>query len=120
MNALVFPKTRPFASRDALADTFAGRKSPAVWAVLVNMRAYPETTQRADAISGMVEKFGGHVVSLFWTVGAYDLVAVVEAPDAETITASLLRLGALGNVRTTMRAFRQDEMTGIVAKAGAS
>lgn len=82
---------------------------------------YPETTQRADAFSGMVEKFGGHVVSLFWTVGAYDLVAVVEAPDAETITAALLRLGALGNVRTTtMRAFRQDEMTGIVAKAGAS
>ena len=82
---------------------------------------YPETVQRADAFSGMVEKFGGHVVSLYWTVGTYDLVAIVEAPDAETITAALLRLGALGNVRTTtMRAFGRDEMTGIVAKAGAS
>jgi uncharacterized protein with GYD domain len=85
------------------------------------IRNYPETTQRADAFSGMLEKFGGRVVSLFWTVGAYDLVAVVEAPDAETVTAVLLRLGALGNVRTTtMRAFGQEEMTGIVAKASAS
>lgn len=82
---------------------------------------YGETTQRADAFSGMVEKFGGHLVNLFWTVGTYDLVAIVEAPDAETITAALLRLGALGNVRTTtMRAFGRDEMTGIVTKAGAS
>ena len=82
---------------------------------------YPETTQRADAFGAMVEKLGGRVVSLFWTVGTYDLVSVVEAPDAETVTAALLRLGALGNVRTTtMRAFGRDEMTGIVSKATAS
>lgn len=82
---------------------------------------YPETTERANAFSAMIEKFGGRVVSLFWTVGTYDLVAIVEAPDAETLTAALLRLGALGNVRTTtMRAFGRDEMTGIVAKASAN
>ncbi|MEY9892631.1 uncharacterized protein with GYD domain [Catenulispora sp. MAP12-49] len=85
------------------------------------IRDYPKSTQRADAFSQMVEKFGGRTVSLFWTIGTYDLVAVVEAPDAETVTAALLRLGALGNVRTTtMRAFGRDEMTGIIAKAGAS
>src|SRR2546427_12704431 len=85
------------------------------------IRNYPETTQRADAFSEMLEKFGGRVVSLFWTVGAYDLVAVVEAPDAATITAVLLRLGALRKVRTTpMRAFGRGGMAGSVAKARAS
>jgi len=84
------------------------------------IRAYPETVQRSGAFEGIVDQVGGRVVSLFWTVGSYDLVAVLEAPDAESVTSALLRLGALGNVRsTTLRAFGRDEMTGIVAKAGA-
>jgi uncharacterized protein with GYD domain len=113
---VVFARTSPTESRKAMQTHVA----------LLNwtdkgIQNYPETIQRADAFNGMVEQFGGRVVSLFWTVGTYDLVAVVEAPDAETVTAVLLRLGALGNVRTTtMRAFGRDEMMGIVAKAGAS
>jgi uncharacterized protein with GYD domain len=96
------------------------------YVVLVNwtdqgIRAYPETIQRAEAFGGMVEQFGGRVISLFWTVGPYDLVVVAEAPDAESLTSVLLKLGALGNVRsTTLRAFGRDEMTSIVAKASAS
>jgi uncharacterized protein with GYD domain len=84
------------------------------------IREYSETTRRADAFSEMVEQFGGRIVSLFWTVGSYDLVVIVEAPDAESVTSVLLRLGALGNVRsTTLRAFGRDEMASIVSKAGA-
>jgi uncharacterized protein with GYD domain len=113
---VLFARTTPTGSRNAMQTHI----------VLLNwtekgIENYPETIQRADDFSGLVEKFGGRVVSLFWTVGTYDLVSVVEAPDAETLTAVLLRLGALGNVRTTtMRAFGRDEMMGIVAKAGAS
>ncbi|MET7671852.1 GYD domain-containing protein, partial [Micromonospora luteifusca] len=56
--------------------------------------------------------------SSLWTVGPYDLVAVVEAPDDETATAALLQLGGAGNVRTTtLRAFGREEMDRIVAKA---
>ena len=85
------------------------------------IRAYPETTGRAVDFEGLVEQFGGRIVSLFWTVGSYDLVVVVEAPDAESLTSVLLRLGALGNVRSTsLRAFGSGEMASIVAKAGAS
>jgi uncharacterized protein with GYD domain len=66
----------------------------------------------------MVEEFGGRLVDAFWTIGAHDLVAIVEVPDADALTAVLLRVGALGNVRTTMlQAFRRDEMASIVAKA---
>ncbi|TWE18317.1 GYD domain-containing protein [Kitasatospora atroaurantiaca] len=95
------------------------------YVVLVNwtdqgIRTYPETTQRAEAFSGMVEKLGGKVVSLFWTIGPYDIVTVVEAPDDATITAGLLRVCALGNIRTTtLRAFGRDEMQSIVTKATA-
>jgi uncharacterized protein with GYD domain len=46
------------------------------------------------------------------------MVAILEAPDEETLAASLLKLGAVGNLRTsTLRAFTADEMRGIIAKA---
>ncbi|MEY9965126.1 uncharacterized protein with GYD domain [Streptacidiphilus sp. MAP12-16] len=84
------------------------------------IRMYPETTQRADAFAGVLEKLGARLVSIFWTIGPYDIVTIVEAPDDATITAGLLRVGALGNIRsTTMRAFDRAEMESIVAKATA-
>jgi len=57
------------------------------------------------------------VKELYWTVGPYDVVASLEAPDAATVTAAILSLGALGNVRTqTLPAFSADEMKGILGK----
>jgi GYD domain len=45
--------------------------------------------------------------SLFWTMGAYDVVLLLDAPDDETISAFSLKIGSLGNVKSqTMRAFR--------------
>jgi uncharacterized protein with GYD domain len=54
---------------------------------------------------------------MVWTVGAYDLIATLEAPDEETL-AALLTLAAQGNLRTTtLRAFTANEMKGVIAKA---
>src|SRR5262245_54358832 len=53
----------------------------------------------------------------FWTLGQYDMVAIVEAPDDISMTALGLSSGALGNVRTqTLRAFTQADMKTIVGK----
>jgi uncharacterized protein with GYD domain len=57
------------------------------------------------------------VKELYWTLGSYDIVAIVEAPDVETITAIGLSIGKLGNVRTeTLRAFSKAEMAAILNK----
>ncbi|HEY5990827.1 MAG TPA: GYD domain-containing protein [Streptosporangiaceae bacterium] len=83
------------------------------------IKNYKETTNRAADFSKLVESSGGRVRDLLWTVGEYDIVAVVEFPDDETGTAALLQVGSLGNVRTnTMRAFNSDEMGAIVRRAG--
>ena len=53
----------------------------------------------------------------YWTLGQYDVVAVFEAPDDETMTAFSLSVAKLGNVKTqTLRAFSAKEMTSILAK----
>ena len=82
------------------------------------IKAFDGTVQRAKAATAAAEQLGGKVVSLVWTLGAYDVVSVAEFPDDETATAFSLKLGSLGNVRTTtMRAFDEQEMTKIIAKA---
>ena len=47
---------------------------------------------------------------VYWTVGPYDLVGIIDAPDEESASAAMLQLGAAGNLRTTtMRAYSSDE-----------
>src|SRR5439155_11071878 len=48
----------------------------------------------------MAKKCGATVKDVFWTLGEYDVVAIVEAPDDISMTALGLSSGALGNVRT--------------------
>ncbi|SCL25915.1 Uncharacterized protein, contains GYD domain [Micromonospora pallida] len=82
------------------------------------IRNYKDTVRRAEAFAAGTQNVGANLLNLYWTVGPYDLVAVVEAPDDETAAAALLKLGGAGNVRTaTMRAYGRDEMDRVVAKA---
>ena len=82
------------------------------------IRDYKSTTDRAERVAALMQKHGGRLVSIHWTLGAYDVVAISEAPDDETAAAIGLAIGALGNVRTvTLRAFDRTEMADIVAKA---
>ncbi|WP_406729357.1 GYD domain-containing protein [Streptomyces sp. GD-15H] len=81
------------------------------------VRNYKDTPQRAEAFAAAAQKLGVKILNLYWTVGPYDLVAVVEASDDETATAALLQVGGMGNVRsTTLRAFGREEMDRIIAK----
>jgi len=76
-----------------------------------------DTVKRHDAAMAEAEKMGIKIVEPFWTMGAYDVVVVLEAPDDETVSAFLLKNGALGNAKSqTLHAFRKEEMEGILAK----
>jgi uncharacterized protein with GYD domain len=73
--------------------------------------------QRGNAFKEAVEQAGGRVRELVWTMGAYDFIAVLEAPDDETAAVLGLRVAAVGNVRTTtVRAFDADQMTNIITR----
>lgn len=81
------------------------------------IRNAKETTKRAQAFRDMASKGGVKVKDIFWTLGAYDVVVTLEAPDDETVAALLLKLGSLGNIRSqSLRAFSADEMEKILKK----
>jgi uncharacterized protein with GYD domain len=73
------------------------------------------TVQRAKAASQAAQAAGARFIGVWWTLGPYDAVLIVEAPDDETATRLLLATGMQGNTRTlTMRAFSEDEMERIL------
>ena len=81
------------------------------------IRSVKDTTKRADAVKEAAKKFGASMPQIYWTLGKYDVVSIIEAPNDESATAFALAIGAAGNVRTqTLRAFSKDEMNGILAK----
>lgn len=95
----------------------------ATYVTLVNftdqgIRNFSDTTKRAKAFVELIDQMGGEVKNIVWTMGAYDLVTITEAPDDETATAAALKVAALGNVRTTtLRGFNMDEIESIIEKA---
>jgi uncharacterized protein with GYD domain len=82
------------------------------------VKTFKDSIDRADAAEVALSPAGIKFKDLYWTVGAYDLIATLEAPDEETLVAALLTLAAQGNLRTTtLRAFTGHEMKGVIAKA---
>ena len=81
------------------------------------IRNIQDTVKRGDAAIAEAKKLGMKIIEEYWTMGAYDGVVIIEAPDDETMSAFILKVGSLGNVKAqTLRAFRRNEMEGILAK----
>ena len=83
------------------------------------IRTAKDSVQRRDQANALAEKHGGSIEQVYWTVGPYDLVTIIEAPDDESATSMLLELGSAGNLRTTtLRAYDREEMSGIIQRLG--
>ena len=81
------------------------------------IRSVKDTTKRAEAFKAMAKKAGATVKDLYWTLGQFDVITVVDAPDDTTLTGLLLSVGALGNLHTqSLRAFSADDMGSILDK----
>ena len=82
------------------------------------IRNIKDTTRRADAAKSEAERIGGKF-TIYWTFGKYDAIGILEAPDDEAAMQFGLKVGSLGNVRTTtLRAFTEEEIARVVNKLG--
>jgi uncharacterized protein with GYD domain len=83
------------------------------------IRNVRDTVNRREQADALADKHGAKIVQVYWTVGPYDLVTIVEAPDDESATVMLLELGTGGNLRTTtLRAYDSEQMSGILQRLG--
>jgi uncharacterized protein with GYD domain len=82
------------------------------------IKNFKDTTRRTDAAKREAERIGGKF-TVYWTFGKYDIVCILEAPNDEAAMEFGLKVGSLGNVRTTtLRAFTEEEIAKIIGKLG--
>jgi uncharacterized protein with GYD domain len=77
------------------------------------LRANPE---RLREVNHDVEELGARVVHQWATLGPFDFVNVVEAPDAATIAKVSVALGARGSAKLqTLTALEIEEFLGAIS-----
>jgi uncharacterized protein with GYD domain len=64
------------------------------------IRNFKHTIKHAEAAKSEAEKIGGKFTS-YWTFGKYDGIGILEAPNEEAAMQFGLKVGSLGNNRTT-------------------
>ncbi|MFM0037688.1 GYD domain-containing protein [Paraburkholderia strydomiana] len=81
------------------------------------IRTIKNSPQRAAQAAEMAKGFGCEMKEIYWTLGEYDIVTVIDAADEQGFTAFGLALGSAGNIRTqTLRAFTKDEIGSIIGR----
>ncbi len=92
----------------------------AKYVLLVNwteqgIRNVKDTVARSRAAREAFAGLGVNAREFFWTMGQYDCVLTVEAPDDETMMRAVLAVARQGNIRTTtLRAFNEKEMESVL------
>jgi len=75
-----------------------------------------ESPKRLDGVKKLAKDLGGEVKSFYMTLGAYDLVLIVEMPNNDKLANFVLKLALLGNVRsTTLRAYSAADYRRIIS-----
>src|SRR5260370_41594855 len=83
------------------------------------IRKVQDSPKRADVFKDMAKKCGATVKDLFWTLGGYDTVGAVEAPDDISITGLGWAMAPFGNVgHQTWQRFTQGDRSRFLAKMG--
>ncbi|AEH86925.1 GYD domain-containing protein [Mesorhizobium opportunistum] len=78
-----------------------------------------DSPKRLDAARKQLGEMGGSFKSFYLTMGEYDMVAVVEAPDDAVLARFALMLAASGNIRTrTLKAFPEFAYREIITSLG--
>src|SRR5688572_3723222 len=91
-----------------------GGKEMAKYIALINwtdqgIKNVKDSPKRLDAGRELAKKLGCELSDFYMTIGSYDMVAMMEAPDDETMARFALSLASAGNVRTTtLKALPED------------
>ncbi len=75
-----------------------------------------EASKRIKSIRSLIEELNGSI-SLYYTFGEYDLVAIIELPDEDSMANVLLKINSMQSVATkTLRAWTDTEFVEMISK----
>ena len=76
-----------------------------------------ESPNRLDAVKQLCESMGARVDGFYLTMGSYDMVLIVDAPNSETAAKMILAVSSGGSVSTEkLAAFSEEEYRKIISE----
>jgi uncharacterized protein with GYD domain len=80
------------------------------------IKSIKDSPGRLEGARELARKSGCEMRDFYLTIGAADMVVMIEAPDDESVARFSLALASGGNIRTTtMKAFPEDAYRRIIA-----
>jgi uncharacterized protein with GYD domain len=74
-----------------------------------------DSPKRLDAAKKGIKDAGGEVKGFYMLQGSHDGVLIADVPSDDKLAKFVLKIGGLGNVRTTtVRAYTEDEYRKII------
>jgi len=75
-----------------------------------------DSPNRLEAAKKLAKKLDAEIKKFYLTLGGYDAVVLLEAPNDEAVSKFALAVGTQGNVRTTtLRAYSESEFRDLIA-----
>jgi len=76
-----------------------------------------ESPNRLDAVKQLSKSMGASVEAFYLTMGSYDIVLIMDAPNSETAAKLILAVTSGGAVSTeTLTAFSEEEYRKIISE----
>ncbi len=83
------------------------------------IRHVKDLPDRLDAARDLCRQHGAEITGFYMTMGNYDLVLIIDAPNDDTLAKIALSLGKGGNVRTTtLKTFDEAQFREIIGSLG--
>jgi len=77
------------------------------------VRTLKNNPGRVAEVNKEVEQIGARVVAQYATLGQYDFITIIEAPDEKTMAKVSVELGSRGTMSSqTLTAISADELSG--------
>lgn len=75
---------------------------------------------RRPGIAALLERMGGRLVEIYYSMGDHDGFIIYESPDSEAAAAGIVAALSAGHLRVTRTVplFSMEEMLDVLAKAG--
>ena len=81
------------------------------------IRGIKDTGKRAKGFHEAAKQMGVKIQNIYWTMGRYDVVVIMEASNDETVAALMMKIGSFGNMKSqTLRAFTETEIDPLTSR----
>jgi uncharacterized protein with GYD domain len=81
------------------------------------IRSVKDAPKRSQAARELAKKMGIEITQVYLTTGEYDLLAIMEAPNADNVAKFMLMIGSQGSVRSRItRAWPESEFAKLISE----